>query len=485
LIFSCRQKAISSPARSFTSAAFEAEVALTAMENLSTSWLLQRIVSHGQKPFLHRDERTWSYVELSEAAALQSQRLVERGVRPGEIVALVADYSFEAIALLVALIAHRNIIVPISTAVPAEIEHRIAIGAVHHVVRVGESTRWEKLEATSVPPLLQKLASAGRSGLVLFSSGSAGQPKAMVHDLDRLLDSYRERRPRTLTLLVFLMFDHIGGLNTLFTALAGGAAMVITRSREPDEVCALIARHEVAVLPASPTFLNLVLMSEAYQRHNLRTLRVVTYGTEPMPENLLHRLRGALPKVKFIQTFGTSETGISQTTSKSSDSTLLKLDDPNVEHRIVDGELWLRSRTQILGYLNHSMQSFTGDGWFKTGDLVEAAEDGYLRITGRRSEVINVGGEKVLPAEVEAVLMMMPEVADCVVRGAPNPITGQVVTAEIVLAPTADPAAIRKQVRQFCLVRLAAYKVPVKVSLVPQTRWGERFKKIRVGAPVA
>lgn len=453
------------------------------MDDLPTHWLLERIASHGEKSFLHAPGGSASYAQFSAAAAAQSRILAEHEVRPGEIVALVADYSFESIALLIALIANRNIVVPITTTVPAEIERRLAIAAVQHVVRIGQLTAWEKRPAANAPPpLLEKLISAGRAGLVLFSSGSTGEPKAMVHDLDQLLASYQERKPRALTLLVFLMFDHIGGLNTLFTALASGATMVITPSRDPDKVCALIARHGVAVLPASPTFLNLVLMSEAWRRHDLGTLRIITYGTEPMPENLLHRLRATLPKVKFIQTFGTSETGISQTTSKSSDSTLLKLDDPNLEHRIVDGELWLRSRTQILGYLNHSMQSFTDDGWFKTGDLVEVADAGYLRITGRRSEMINVGGEKVLPGEVEAVLMTMPEIADCLVHGAPSPITGQVVCAEIVLAPGADPAAIRKQVRQFCLARLAAYKVPVKVTLVAQTRFGERFKKIRSGA---
>ena len=149
--------------------------------------------------------------------------------------------------------------------------------------------------------------------------------------------------------------------------------------------------------------------------------------------------------MKLIQTFGTSETGITHTTSKSSDSTLLKLDDPEVEHQIVDGELWLRSRTQILGYLNHASTAFTADGWFKTGDLVEPAPDGFLRIAGRRSELINVGGEKVLPGEVEAVLLEMPEIADALVGGEPNAITGQMVVARVVLAPGADPATIRPQ----------------------------------------
>lgn len=146
-----------------------------------------------------------------------------------------------------------------------------------------------------------------------------------------------------------------------------------------------------------------------------------------MPESLLVRLRTAFRKVKLLQTFGTGETGISQTSSSSSSSTLLLLDDPKIKHCIVKGELWLRSRFQILGYLNHSMESFTKNGWFKTGDMVEEVWDGFIRIKGRLEELINVGGQKVLPADVESIFKEMRQVEDCLVYIEPNPITGQIV----------------------------------------------------------
>ena len=395
--------------------------------------------------------------------------------------ALVGDYSFESIALLLALVANRNIVVPIAPAGEAEAARRAGIAGAAHVCRLaaGRAAWTTRPGGGEAPALLAGLVASGHAGLILFSSGSTGEPKAMVHDFDELLGTYRDRRARALTLLVFLRFDHIGGLNTLFTSLATGATMVIPGSRDPDAVCELMARRAVAVLPASPTFLNLLLLSEAWKRHDLRSLRIITYGTEPMPEVLLRRLRVVFPGVKFIQTFGTSETGITHTRSKSSDSTLMKLEDLHVEYRLVDGELWLRSRTQILGYLNHPMNSFTADGWFMTGDLAEDGGDGYLRVIGRRSDVINVGGEKVLPAEVESVLLTMPGIADCLVRGESSPITGQIVCAQVVLAPGMDPAVIRQQVRKHCREHLAAFKVPVKVEVVPRTDFSDRFKKHR------
>lgn len=447
-------------------------------------WLSARLAAHGSRQFLHEARGTYSYADLVDEMARQANRLRRERIEPGAVVALLADYSFESIAALLALQANRNVVVPITSQVPAEIDERLALLHVDHVIRdTAAEAPCEPGRGGELHPILRQLRDRGRSGLVLFSSGSTGKPKAMVHDLDRLVDSYQDRKVRALTILVFLMFDHIGGLNTLLTALASGATLVLPAARDAEHVAELVARHRVMVLPASPTFLNLLLLSGAHQRHDCSSLRFITYGTEPMPESLLVRLREAFPRVKFLQTFGTSETGISQTTSFSSSSTLLKLDDPNIEHRVVDGELWLRSRTQILGYLNHSMESFTDDGWFRTGDLVEEAEAGFLRIRGRKNDAINVGGQKVLPAEVESVLLEMPELEDCVVYGEPNAITGQVVAARVVLRPGADASALRLAVRTFCRGRLESYKVPVKVFVSATPLFGARFKKRRLVEP--
>ena len=92
----------------------------------------------------------------------------------------------------------------------------------------------------------------------------------------------------------------------------------------------------------------------------------------------------------------------------------------------------MKSKTQVIGYLNSSMENFTDDGWFKTGDLVET-DDAYIKIVGRNKEIINVGGEKVLPNEVEAILLSIDEIADVMVYGEVNIITGQTVVCDVVL----------------------------------------------------
>ncbi|MCX6888744.1 MAG: fatty acid--CoA ligase family protein, partial [Verrucomicrobia bacterium] len=269
--------------------------------------------------------------------------------------------------------------------------------------------------------------------------GTSGQPKAMVQDLSALLATYAERHPNGLPVLALLGFDHIGGLNTLFGALAAGAPVVVPASLAPADVATAISNHRVAVLPASPTFLNLLLAADVTA--DLSSLRVITYGTEPMPESLLARLKATFPQVRFIQTFGTSETGITHTVSPEPGSTFLRFEDPQLEWKVVDDELWLRSRTQVAGYLNASNERFTADGWFRTGDKVEHGPNGTLRILGRLGETINVGGEKLMPSEVESVVLAVPGVADCRVRGEAHPLTGQTVAVDVVSFTTDQEAS--------------------------------------------
>jgi acyl-CoA synthetase (AMP-forming)/AMP-acid ligase II len=196
-----------------------------------------------------------------------------------------------------------------------------------------------------------------------------------------------------------------------------------------------------------------------------------------MPESLLARLKAAFPRVRFIQTFGTSETGITRTESPEAGSTFLRFEDPNLEWKIIDDELWLRSRTQIAGYLNASNECFTTDGWFRTGDKVEQGPNGTIRVLGRMGEMINVGGEKLMPAEVESVVLGIPGVADCRVRGEPHPLTGQTVVVDVV-ATVADQEALRSAIRTACRERLARHKIPTRVTFVPSVS-GERMKKTR------
>lgn len=441
------------------------------------SFILEKFKSFNSKNAIVFEDRIYTYEEFIKQIK-DYKNILDKHNISSKVVVILGDYSFYNLALFFALNENKNIIVPITSNIKKVQDDFIKESFCQTIIKTDERNLLiQNLKTAPSHNMIDNLRVKNSSGLILFSSGSTGKPKAMVHNLDTLIDSFKDKKEKSMNMLVFLMFDHIGGLNTVFNALCMGACLIIPKIKDAKTICELIEKYKIMVLPSSPTFLNLILISQEYKNYDLSSLRMITYGTETMPQSLLLKLKEVFPKVKFLQTFGTSETGISTTSSKSSNSLFMKLEDINGEYKIVENELWLRSKTQVLGYLNASMDSFTSDGWFKTGDLVEVDGE-YIKIIGRAKEVINVGGQKVLPAEVESIILEMEEISDCMVYGEKNAITGQTVVCDVVLNKNIEN--IKKRVRVFCKDRLDAYKIPTKVNVVDKTNFSDRFKKIRI-----
>src|SRR5436309_10910536 len=160
-----------------------------------------------------------------------------------------------------------------------------------------------------------------------------------------------------------------------------------------------------------------------------------------MPESTLARFHRLFPHIRLLQTYGLSEVGILRSQSRSLDSLWVKVGGDGFETRVVDGMLQIRARSAMLGYLN-APSPFTPDGWLPTGDAVDVDGE-YLRIRGRRPEIINGGGEKVYAAGVESVLQSMEGVKDVTVSGETNPITGHMVTARLRLTTTQTVPEVR------------------------------------------
>jgi long-chain acyl-CoA synthetase len=440
-------------------------------------WLLERMAQWKDNLAIVWQDQRFTYGQLLEAIAYWQDKLKAERVLSGEVVALEGNYSLNACALLLALIKQNNIIVPITSTASAHREEYVDTAEVTVVIRLddGDQHRIDRRHVTVKNPLTLKLIELGDPGLILFTSGSTGKRKGALHNFSLLLDKYKVIRKRMCT-LTFLMFDHIGGINTLFYTLSNGGTIVSIRSREPAVVCKAIEKHKVELLPTSPTFLNLLIISEAYLDYDFSSLRLITYGTEVMPQSTLIRMREIFPNAKLIQTYGLSEVGILRSKSKDSDSLWVKVGGEGFETKVVDGVLWVRAHSAMMGYLN-APSPFDEDGWLNTQDMVEMDGD-YLRILGRQSEIINVGGQKVYPAEVENVLTRMENVLDASVRGEKNPITGNIVVARLYLEQPEEVSKLRKRVWKFCKDRLETYKVPVKVEIAKELQYSERLKKM-------
>ena len=401
-------------------------------------------------------------------------------IAPGSIVGLESDFSPETIAILFALIQLNQIIVPLDIHHSEKNQKKNGVAQLDYFIKVNTET---DISITNLPSsdaknaLYNIIKERKVPGLVLFTSGSSGEPKGAVHDLSKLLAKFSVKRKALLT-INFLLFDHWGGLNTLFHVLSNGGTIVILENRSPDYVCELIDRYKVELLPTSPTFLNMLILSRAYLRKPISSLKIISYGAEPMPESLLKQLNTLFPDIKLQQTYGLIELGVMRSQSQDNSSLWVKIGGEGYDTRVVDGMLQIKSNSAMVGYLN-AVSPFTEDGWFMTGDSVEVDGD-YFKILGRKSELINVGGEKVFPQEIENVILEVPGVVDVIVYGESHKFTGKIVCAKIKYEGNESKLEIIKIIKTHCRRKLESYKVPMKLDLVDTTFESDRFKKSRV-----
>lgn len=438
----------------------------------------ERLSRWGEGPAIVWSDATVTYARLREMIAAARELLGGEGVGGGSVVALVAGFSPNAIAAELALFEIGCVVVPLAREDDTRHDELCEIAEVEWVVAVAEddSLAVRRARAEARNDLLRDLAGAQRPGLVIFSSGSSGVPKAALHDVPQLLSKF-ERPARPVSMLAFLLFDHIGGINTMLHSLLHGGCLVAPADHSPDAVGDAIERHRVELLPTSPTFLNMFLLSRADERYDLSSLRVVSYGSEPMPELTLKTMRTRMPQVKLHQTYGMTEIGIPVSKSRSSDSLWMKFVGDNCEYRVRDGMLEVRTATAMLGYLN-APSPFTPDGWMVTGDEVDVDGE-WFHVRSRRSELINVGGQKVFPVEVESVLEEMDGVEEAVVSAEPSPLTGHLVCATVRLVEDEPLLELRKRLRRHCRERLPRYMVPQKVLISEKPLQSERHKKQR------
>lgn len=443
-----------------------------------SQWFIERMEMFRNNQAIIRHNQTCSYDSLLQKVQAWRERFKNIPIQPGNVVSLVGDLSPEACAILLSLIENRNIIVPLASASIHEQSSFLDIAEVQVIIKLGSNDEWvvEKREVQIQNALTHQLIAQEAPGLVLFSSGSTGSPKASLHNFEKILVKFKTPRHQLRT-LTFLLLDHIGGINTLFYTLSNGGTIITVDSRDPESVCQAIQEHRVQLLPVSPTFLNLLLLSEQYKNFNLSSLEMITYGTEVMPESTLRRMNELFPQVRMLQTYGLSELGILRSKSKDSSSLWVKVGGEGFETKIVDGILWIKAESAMLGYLN-APSPFDEEGWFNTGDAVEVDGD-YIRILGRESEIINVGGEKVYPTEVENVLIQMDNIQDVTVYGENNPITGNIVVAYVKVLEPEDVSSLKKRIRAYCKSKLAPFKIPVKIILTDKEQFSPRFKKMR------
>lgn len=431
---------------------------------------------YGDKVAFAGKEQKVTYSKLLEDVFEYRQWISSKQIVSFERIAVLGDFNASTIALLLALFENNNLVIPFSSNSVIELDRALAISGCNWVIDfTGETPEASKRLVESNHHLFDQLVDSESPGLMLFSSGSTGTPKGILHNFDKIIARF-EKPGKQNVAIPLLMFDHYGGYNTIIGLLSSGSTIVEVTNRSVDNICQVIEREKVSLLPATPSFLSLLVASNSHLKYDLTSIKKITYGTEVMPESLLNKLYPIFPGVSLQQTYGLSEVGVLSSKSKSNDSTWVKVGGNGFETKVIDGILWIKSDFSMLGYVGVSDSPKDMEGWFNTEDRVEVDGE-FIKILGRDSDLINVGGQKVLPIEVEEVLLSHESVAGVRVSSEPHNLLGQIVVAEIVINGEANPS--KQELKAFCRGRLSSFKIPQRIDFVDEIPLSPRLKKLK------
>ena len=332
----------------------------------------------------------------------------------------------------------------------------------------------------------------GNTEWILLTSGTTGTPKLVSHTLASLGGTLPRQIPAPNTVWsTFYDIRRYGGLQIYLRAVLSGAPLVLSSPGEPTaDFLARAAARGVTHMSGTPSHWRRALMSGAAQL--LEPLYVRLSG-EVADQVLFDQLRGAYPNARIAHAFASTEAGVAFDVNDGIagfPAAYLDCVREGIEMKIEDGTLRIRSQRTAAGYLGTAPRALCGgDGYVDTGDLVEH-ENGRYYFRGRKGGVINVGGLKVFPEEVEGVLNADPRVRMSLVRSKRSPITGAVVVAEVVLREPAGAVAdsplahddIKSDLLEACRRALPAHKVPVRLTFVPALELTAAGKLVRPGA---
>jgi acyl-coenzyme A synthetase/AMP-(fatty) acid ligase len=323
---------------------------------------------------------------------------------------------------------------------------------------------------------------------VLLTSGTTGQPKLAVHTLASLAGSARQQYPSENSIVWSTFYDmrRYGGLHIFLHAALTGTSLVLSSALESTaDFLARAGAHGLTHISGTPSHWRRALMSPAVNRIAPEYIRM---SGEIVDQAILNQVKSQFPMARVAHTFASTEAGVGFDVNDGlmgfPEEVLTR--NPNVAIKVQDGTLRIRSVRAASRYLGaESPVLKDAEGFVDTGDTVEL-RDGRYYFTGRRDGMINVGGYKVHPEEVEAVINRHPDVVMSVVKAKKNPITGALVVADVVIKPSAGEGngfiASQRDILQFCRAELDPHKVPTVLNIVPMLAIGESGKLVRRNA---
>ena len=433
-------------------------------------WLSQRSQSCPDRCALVADGAAMTYAELEAEATWVARRLAAHGVRRGSTAALTMHPRREQVVLMHALMKLGAALLPLGPRLTAE-ERAEIVGAEEPIIDLDDPGQLTQTEADL--PLLGEHDMDDVCCRVL-TSGSTGTPRPIPLSYGNFLwnavgSGFNIGVDPEDRWLCCVPLSHVAGLGIVMRSVIYGTAAVIHDGFDVDRVGEALEGDRITIASLVPTMLTRLLDAGA----DLSAPRAILVGGGPVPEEPLEE---AIAKgATVVQTYGLTET-CSQVTTLAPADAQRKLGSAGrplltTHLRIQDGEILVQGPTVAPG-------SADADGWLHTGDLGHIDEEGFLYVSDRIDDMIVSGGENVVPAEVEEVLLRHPQVAEAAVIGREDPEWQQAVTAVVVLENGSEVSP--DELRRHCAESLAGFKVPKRVELasaLPRTPSGKVMRR--------
>jgi acyl-coenzyme A synthetase/AMP-(fatty) acid ligase len=311
---------------------------------------------------------------------------------------------------------------------------------------------------------------------VLLTSGTTGLPKLVVHSLSSLVAPIKPRKTPQDPVVWSTFYDirRYGGLQIFLRAIIGGGSLVLSSAKEETgDFLMRAGANGVTHISGTPSHWRGALMSPMARKIAPRYVRL---SGEIADQAILDHLRTAYPEAEIAHAFASTEAGVAFEVGDGLagfPASLIERRDVEVALKVENGSLRIRSPRTASGYIGSADKTLRDkDGFVDTGDMVERQGERYYFV-GRGDGIINVGGRKVHPEEVEAVINRHPSVRVALVKARQNPIIGSVVVADVVPSYAIDLAdaarrneMLKSEIREICNGALPPYKVPAAIRLV-------------------
>jgi len=486
--------------------------------------------------------KRYTFAELSERVNRLANALANLGVKKGDRVALLQVNCNQCVETYFAVAKIGALYVPLNFRAKAD-EHDYMINfaevnalfmgdryidlinsiksrltTVQHFISI-ESKRngmlyYEDLIASSPADEVITEIDDEDTTILMFTAGTTGRPKGVmlshnsfsVYVLENVTPADPELEERN---ILTVPLYHVAGIQAMMAAIYGGRTLVMERQFEAKEWMELVEKEKANRAMMVPTMLKQLMDHPEFGKHDLSSLRVITYGAAPMPLEVIKRALDAFPGVSFINAFGQTETASTITTLSPEDHVisgseeerekklkrLTSIGKPmaDVEMKVIDeagnelppgeiGEIVARGPRVMTGYWKDeekTERTIDKDGWVHTGDMGYRDEDGYFYLGGRATDMIIRGGENIAPEEVENVLHSYPKIEEAAVIGVPDEEWGEQPRAIVVLKE--GETATADEIMEYCRAKLASYKRPRSVVFVdelPRNPMGKVLKRV-------